>query len=202
MSNDVKLEPCPFCGSDTAQTRTTRWNPFIDRWTVSCAHGCHADGPSHETEAEAIAAWNARHQSQQRDAVLEEAIAFARSESERAQKAEWSRDRALEENAANQRAKMAVVDMIAAHPKYARGSGGGVRRTDKTTGRIGEYKYTPAWEKVAEFIHGLLVEMGGDADTMWAEYLKAWEKHGCDAALTTPVRPAVSTPNPTPEDTP
>lgn len=69
MSNDVKLEPCPFCGGE-AQPALAQGGG-IEWAQVECVNrDCGAVGPTPATEAEAIAAWNRRHQPQ-REAVLE-----------------------------------------------------------------------------------------------------------------------------------
>ncbi len=45
------LLPCPFCGGVAENGKTAVW------W-VTCGD-CGADGPTHDTEAEAAEAWNA-----------------------------------------------------------------------------------------------------------------------------------------------
>ena len=71
-----ELEPCPFCGSDTCQTREVRWNPVMTKWAVSCVRGCGTDGPAHDTEAEAIAAWNRRPTPQAGDELARENVEY------------------------------------------------------------------------------------------------------------------------------
>ena len=50
----AELRPCPFCGGSAQKVKSSgRWG-----WFVSCA--CAAVGPSAESKAEAIEAWNRR----------------------------------------------------------------------------------------------------------------------------------------------
>lgn len=52
-----ELKPCPFCGE--RETLKPWQADAIEYWTVIC-ESCVAEGPTSITEAEAIAAWNAR----------------------------------------------------------------------------------------------------------------------------------------------
>jgi hypothetical protein len=84
------LKPCPFCGNDK-EPKLRDFDYFENdesdsdlRYTVVCDasrngsddvhHGCGADCGSHETEAQAIAAWNTRADQPAPDtkAVMEE----------------------------------------------------------------------------------------------------------------------------------
>ena len=49
-----KLKPCPFCGGDAHTLRIGSW------WCVACRTPFCCDVGKCDTEAEAIAAWNAR----------------------------------------------------------------------------------------------------------------------------------------------
>ena len=66
------LKPCPFCGSDNIAHRTW-WNSlhetghFIECYDCGCKTGFLVDDSAfvaavHDTEAEAIEAWNTRHE--------------------------------------------------------------------------------------------------------------------------------------------
>jgi Lar family restriction alleviation protein len=61
MASEEQALPCPFCGS-----RVYGFNETSVVW-VTC-HTCRADGPSHETEAGALAAWNTRAPDEQQRA--------------------------------------------------------------------------------------------------------------------------------------
>ena len=50
-----KLKPCPFCGADEASVEVIDY----DFYGVQC-YCCKATGPTEETKAEAIDAWNRR----------------------------------------------------------------------------------------------------------------------------------------------
>ncbi len=54
MSDELHLEPCPFCGGEAALA----CRPF-GTIGVHCID-CGASAPSHPVESEAIAAWNTR----------------------------------------------------------------------------------------------------------------------------------------------
>ena len=59
------LKPCPFCGGEAMDFHRMNtgaaidWCGPVDHW-VGCTGGCGASTCMHDTEAEAIAAWNAR----------------------------------------------------------------------------------------------------------------------------------------------
>jgi Lar family restriction alleviation protein len=56
----VELKPCPFCGETQIETfrHSSMWG---DSWHVECgAEKCGNGTCHHDTEAEAIAAWNTR----------------------------------------------------------------------------------------------------------------------------------------------
>lgn len=76
---DVKLEPCPAGHKTVACREWPAHGP--DKWHwFACCTCCGWQGPpGFRTEAEAIAAWNTRHQPQEREAVLEEAAKVAES---------------------------------------------------------------------------------------------------------------------------
>ena len=50
-----KLKSCPFCGADEASVEVIDY----DFYGVQC-YCCKATGPTEETKAEAISAWNRR----------------------------------------------------------------------------------------------------------------------------------------------
>lgn len=53
------LKSCPFCGGEAETCHVTQlWEPRNSYW-VKCKN-CRINGVHHTTEAEAIAAWNAR----------------------------------------------------------------------------------------------------------------------------------------------
>ena len=58
MTNNDKLNPCPFCHSTEADVQTY-WN---GEWFYAYCWGdeCGAKGPERSTEALAIEAWNKR----------------------------------------------------------------------------------------------------------------------------------------------
>lgn len=73
--SDVKLEPCPFCGGagEIDETEGGQASSFAPHYRGNCSqYGC-ANMVWTTEKAEAIAAWNQRHQPQ-REAVLEEAV--------------------------------------------------------------------------------------------------------------------------------
>ena len=54
-----ELLPCPFCGGEAETCHVTQlWEPRNSYW-AKCKN-CHISGTHHNTEAEAIAAWNTR----------------------------------------------------------------------------------------------------------------------------------------------
>ena len=54
-----ELKPCPFCGGEAAIKHVTQlWEPRDSYW-AACER-CRMSGKHHNTEAEAISAWNAR----------------------------------------------------------------------------------------------------------------------------------------------
>lgn len=53
------LKPCPFCGSGTKLVKQIEGRYALARYSVSC-NGCGLVAFYEATEAEAIAAWNAR----------------------------------------------------------------------------------------------------------------------------------------------
>lgn len=54
-----KMKPCPFCGSFTPVVAFTRVDAETNWWNAEC-HDCGAQHTPANSEAEAIAAWNAR----------------------------------------------------------------------------------------------------------------------------------------------
>lgn len=54
-----ELKPCPFCGNKPDMWYTER----IGLWTIHCFNeDAHRAGAAAKTEAEAIEAWNTRHE--------------------------------------------------------------------------------------------------------------------------------------------
>jgi Lar family restriction alleviation protein len=54
-----KLKPCPFCGSEDIKCKD--FSRTYDIWFIQC-QDCGATFPHFDTEAEAIEAWNTRHE--------------------------------------------------------------------------------------------------------------------------------------------
>ena len=54
MTKPPELKPCPFCGSENLYVHTN-----IEESDVFCPE-CETNGPVHNSDAEAIAAWNTR----------------------------------------------------------------------------------------------------------------------------------------------
>lgn len=70
MTEEVTLAPCPKCGCDKADTEIYR-----KYWFVECMR-CEYFSDANYTEAEAIAAWNARaNQPPAQDELLQDAKA-------------------------------------------------------------------------------------------------------------------------------
>ena len=57
-----ELKPCPFCGGENVETSYKDTFSGDFRRGVYCADCCGGIYPYYNTEAEAIAAWNTRHQ--------------------------------------------------------------------------------------------------------------------------------------------
>ena len=71
----VELKPCPFCGGDNASQFFHADTGYGASWHVEClAKDCGAGTSFYDTEAEAIAAWNRRHQA--RAEVVGEIVAW------------------------------------------------------------------------------------------------------------------------------
>lgn len=67
---EIELKPCPFCGQKPTATTDKRWpdgaDAAVDGHLVLCMNwDCiiyNVDNTWYDTEAEAIAAWNTRHE--------------------------------------------------------------------------------------------------------------------------------------------
>ena len=57
MSEQAKLKPCPFCGSDENLEIRETWVVAGYKWFVSCAD-CWAHGPLVDTKDAAVTEWN------------------------------------------------------------------------------------------------------------------------------------------------
>ena len=57
MSEQAKLKPCPFCGSDENLEIREAWVVAGYKWFVSCAD-CWAHGPLVDTKDAAVTEWN------------------------------------------------------------------------------------------------------------------------------------------------
>jgi Lar family restriction alleviation protein len=53
----IAFLPCPFCASPRA---TLYGGPLQPQYYAVMCEDCRAWGPTHKTEGEAVAAWNAR----------------------------------------------------------------------------------------------------------------------------------------------
>lgn len=57
----VELKPCPFCGGEDVSSFFHADRGMGESWHVEClAESCGVGTCHHETNAEAIAAWNRR----------------------------------------------------------------------------------------------------------------------------------------------
>lgn len=73
----VELKPCPFCGGDNASQFFHADTGYGESWHVEClSEDCGAGTGFYDTEAEAIATWNHRHQA--RAEVVREIVAWLR----------------------------------------------------------------------------------------------------------------------------
>jgi len=60
MTKQIKLKPCPFCGSE----KVILEDDMQEVYWVLCFE-CNATGPPKNTEAEAFEAWNKRVEKEQ-----------------------------------------------------------------------------------------------------------------------------------------